>query len=59
MARQNDLRMKIRNPGNRRVEVMNLEPKKHAISRWKLGIADRTMMVLIIPIVQLKYQATI
>jgi hypothetical protein len=43
-----------------RVELVNLEPQKHAVAvRLEILIADRTMMVFHIPSVQLQDQSPI
>lgn len=47
-------------PGHCRVEVVNLKPEKDAISiGFVIWITDRTVMVLHLPLVQLKDQPTI
>jgi hypothetical protein len=56
MAREDDLRLKLRGPGDSRVEVANFKPQEHAVSRREVGIADGTVMMLHIPTVQLKNQ---
>jgi hypothetical protein len=56
MAREDDLRLQLRGPGDSRVEVANFKPQEHTVSRREVGIADGTVMMLHIPAVQLKNQ---
>jgi hypothetical protein len=56
MAREDDLRLQLRGPGDSRVEVANFKPQEHAVSRREVGIADRSVMMVHIPSVQLKNQ---
>ncbi len=55
MARLDNLSLQFLSPCNCRLEVVELEPEEDAVSVWlKIGIPDRTVMVLYIPSVQLK-----
>ena len=56
MAREDDLRLQLCGAGNSHVEVANFKPQEHAVSRHEVGIADRSVMMLHIPAVQLKNQ---
>jgi hypothetical protein len=56
MVREDDLRTQLRGAGNSRVEVANFKPQEHAVSRREVGIADRSVMMVHIPSVQLKNQ---
>jgi len=59
MARQNDFRLQFRGAGNGRVEVVNFKPQKHAVASREFPVTDRTMMVLHLPVMQLKHQPAI
>lgn len=57
MARQHDFRIQVCCAINRRLEVAHLEPEKHSVPGRHIGVADPTMVVLNIPVVQLKDEA--
>lgn len=59
MARLDNLRLEVRCPGNPRVEIGDFKPQEHAVSRRKLRIADASVMMLHVPMVQLKNQPAI
>jgi hypothetical protein len=55
MARFDDLSFHLFGTRNSGVEVVEFKPQQHAISVWlEIGIAQRTVMMLHIPSVQLK-----
>src|SRR5262245_49649330 len=57
MARHHHLDLHLLGPGHCRVKVVNLKPEKDTISMgFEIWITDRTVMVLHIPLVQLKDQ---
>jgi hypothetical protein len=51
MAWEEDLRLQVRGAGDGRVEVADLEPQEHAVSRRELRVADGTVMMLHVPAV--------
>jgi hypothetical protein len=59
MARQNDLGVQVLSAGKGRVEVVEFKPEKHAISGRDVWVADRTVMMLCIPVVQLEDQPAV
>lgn len=60
MAWQNDLGVQALSAGNRGVEVVEFKPDEHAVSVWcDAGIADTAMVLLNIPLVQLKNQPAV
>lgn len=59
MAGQDDHRLQIRGSGQGRIKVVHFEPQEHAVSGSEVGIADRTVMMLHIPAVQLKHQPAV
>ena len=56
MARQDDLRLQLRSSGSGGIKVADFKPQEHAVSRWKVGVANASVMMLHIPMVQLKNQ---
>ena len=57
MAWQDDLRLQFRGAGDRRVDVVDLEPQEYAVTvGLRIGIANRTMMMFDVPPVQLEDQ---
>src|SRR5688572_6458711 len=59
MARQNDFCLQFRGAGHRPFEVVDFKPQQDAVPRREFRIADATMMMLHIPVVQLKHQPAI
>ena len=53
------LRLQIPRTSNCSVEIADLKPEEHAVPMGQLRIADPAMMMLHIPIVQLKDQSAI
>jgi hypothetical protein len=56
VPRQDDLHLEFCGAGHRRIKIIDLEPQQHAITMREAGVADRIMMVLYIPAVQLHDQ---
>src|SRR5262245_62439907 len=57
MTRHNHLNSHPLRSCDRRIDVIDLEPQQHTISgRFVNGIADRSVMMLYIPPVELQYQ---
>jgi hypothetical protein len=59
MARKDDLRPQLRRTGCGRIEITDLKPQEHAISRCDFGVADRAVMMLHIPAMQLKNESAL
>ena len=59
MTRQDNLRLQVGGAGKGRVEVGNFKPEEHAVSGCDVGIADGTVMILLVPGMELKDQLTI
>jgi hypothetical protein len=58
VARQDDLRLELCGAGHPRVEVVDPEPQEYAVAVREDRIADRTVMVLHLPAVQLHDQVS-
>jgi hypothetical protein len=56
MPRQDNLRLQVRGTSNGRFEVAYFKPEQHAISVREVWIADRTVVMVHFPFVQLKHQ---
>src|SRR5688572_14466074 len=59
MTWQNDLRLQFCGASKGCVEVADFKPQQHAVSGGKLWVADRTVMMLHLPRVQLKHQPSL
>jgi hypothetical protein len=59
MAGQNDLRLQVHSSGYGRVEVVDFKPKEHTISVREVSVANGTVMMLHVPMVQLKNQPAV
>ena len=59
MPGKDDLRLQLRHPGRRIIEVADFEPEQHPIAVGKRGIADRTVVMLDVPAMQLEEQAIV
>ena len=59
MLGKNDLRLQLRHPGRRIIEVADFEPEQHPIAVGQCGIADRTVVMLDVPAMQLEEQAIV
>ena len=54
MARQDDGGLEVHGARGGLVEVVNFKPEENTVSRREVGIADGTVMMLGLPMVQLK-----
>ena len=59
MSWQDDLRLQVRSAGNDRLEIVHFKPEEHTISMGEVWVADRAVMMLDIPTVQLKNQPAV
>ena len=60
MAWHHDVSVQVLRACNRRVEVVEFKPQKHAVSVWcDVGISESAMVMLHIPSVQLKNQPAV
>src|SRR6267154_2896 len=59
MARPDNLRLQLRSSGSGGIKVAHFKPQEHAVSRRKVGVANASVMMLHIPMVQLKNQPTL
>jgi len=55
MSRQNNFRLQFRCSGNHRVEVIHFKPQQHTVPGRDLRITNATMMMLNVPVMQLKH----
>ena len=56
---QDDFGLKLLGASNGRVKVGDFKPEEHTVSSRKVGIADRSVMMLDFPVVQLKDERTV
>ncbi len=54
MAGKNDFCLQLCSASDGGIEIINLEPQKHSVARHDTWIADATVMMLHIPVMQLK-----
>jgi len=59
MARQDNLRLQFDNSGKGGVEISDFKPQKHTVPMRQVGVANRPVMILQIPSVQLKDQLSV
>ena len=59
MTWQDDFGVQFLGPSNGRIEVGDFKPEEDAVSRWELWIADAPMIMLDVPVVQLKNERAI
>jgi hypothetical protein len=59
MPWQNDLRLQLPGAPNGFIKILDFKPQKYAISVREFRIADRTVMMLHVPTVQLKNQPAV
>ena len=56
MARQDDLHLQLGSAGSGGIKVADFKPQEHPVSRRKAAVANPSVMMLHIPMVQLKNQ---
>ena len=59
MPGKDDWRPQLRHTGRRIIEVADFEPEQHPIAVGQRGIADRTVVMLDVPAMQLEEQAIV